>query len=199
VRLGIAHHLGWAVAVTVGPGHEVVDRRRIELIGPGLPTAPIHHVGGPHAMHGSAEPLDDDALMALVAEVRSSVVRATSQALDEISDAAPAPIVSLSLRRWPHDVPDDITTRRRAPYESRADSIMYLQVLAEEARARGWEVCPYDARSVESSAAHILGARADEVLRGPRATLGPPWSKDHRLAVAATVVAATVDDPTTGS
>ena len=39
----------------------------------------------------------------------------------------------------------------------------------------------YDAKHVEAEAAPLLGERADEVLRGPRATLGPPWSKDHRL------------------
>jgi hypothetical protein len=38
VRLGIAHHLGWAVAVavTASADHTVVDRRRIELIEPGM-------------------------------------------------------------------------------------------------------------------------------------------------------------------
>jgi len=41
--MGIAHHLGWAVAVTASAGHEVVDRRRIELIEPGLPAAPVEH------------------------------------------------------------------------------------------------------------------------------------------------------------
>ena len=39
-------------------------------------------------------------------------------------------------------------------------------------------------------AARLLGDRADEVLHGPRKRLGPPWSKDHRLALAATVLAA---------
>ena len=62
--MGIAHHLGWAVAVTASADHAVVDRRRIELIEPGLPAAPIHHEGGPHLMHRSAEPLDDEALAA---------------------------------------------------------------------------------------------------------------------------------------
>jgi hypothetical protein len=38
MRLGIAHHLGWAVAVTVSARYEVVDRRRIELIEPGTPS-----------------------------------------------------------------------------------------------------------------------------------------------------------------
>jgi hypothetical protein len=35
----------------------------------------------------------------------------------------------------------------------------------------------YDARDVESQAVSILGERADEVLHGPRATLGPPRTK----------------------
>jgi hypothetical protein len=46
----------------------------------------------------------------------------------------------------------------------------------------------YDAKHVEDEAARMLGERADAVLHGPRATLGPPWSKDHRMALAATVV-----------
>jgi hypothetical protein len=35
MRLGIAHHLGWAIAITASADHEVIDRRRIELIEPG--------------------------------------------------------------------------------------------------------------------------------------------------------------------
>jgi len=62
-------------------------------------------------------------------------------------------------------------------------------VLAELAAARGWAVHLYEARDVESRAARLLGARAAEVLHGPRAALGPPWTKDHRIALAATVLA----------
>jgi hypothetical protein len=188
MRLGIAHHLGWAVAVTAAADHDVVDRRRIELIEPGLPAAPIHHEGGPHLLHRRAEPLDDTALAALVARVRASAVRATSTALDEITDALPEPIVSMSLRAWAADFPDDIAVQRLVPYESRADSVMYRQVLAELARDRGWDVHLYNARDVEAEAVRALGQRADEVLHGPRARLGPPWSKDHRIALASTIV-----------
>jgi hypothetical protein len=190
MRLGIAHHFGWAVAVMSSADHKVVDRRRMELIEPGVPTAPIHHVGGPHLLHRSAEPLDDNALAALVADVRASVVRATSAALDEMATTLPEPIVSMSLRAWPSDFPEDIAVQRRAPYESRADSVMYCQVLAELARQRGWEVHLYNSKDVEDEAVRILGERADEVLHGPRAMLGPPWSKDHRMALAATFVVA---------
>ena len=35
----------------------------------------------------------------------------------------------------------------------------------------------------------VLGDRADAVLRAPRRRLGPPWSKDHRTALAATIAA----------
>lgn len=189
MRLGIAHHLGWAVAVAASADHKVVDRRRIELIEPGLPAAPIHHEGGPHLLHRTGERFEDDALAELVADVRASVVRAATAALDELATALPEPIVSVSLRAWPADFPEDIAVQRRVPYESRADSVMYCKVLAELACDRGWDVHRFHAKDVEAEAVRILGERADEVLHGPRATLGPPWSKDHRMALAATIVA----------
>jgi hypothetical protein len=188
MRLGIAHHFGWAVAVTASADHRVVDRRRIELIEPGVPAAPIHHQGGPHLLHRSAELLDNDGLGALAATVRASVVRAASASLDDLAAALPEPIVSISIRAWPVDFPQDIATQRRVPYESRADSVMYCQVLAQLALERDWEVYRYNLKDVEQEATRILGERAVEILHGPRATLGPPWSKDHRLALAATVV-----------
>ncbi len=181
VRVGIAHHFGWAVAVTASANHKVVDRRRLELIEPGMPTAPIHHEG---------KPLDDAATAELVAEVRASARRATSASLDELATSVREPIVSMSLRGWPVDFPIDITVQRRPPFESRADSVMYRQILAECARGREWEVHLFDARVVESEAKRILGESADEILRGPRTTLGPPWARDHRMALAATIVAA---------
>jgi hypothetical protein len=180
MRLGIADHLGWAIAVTASADHEVVDRRRIELIEPGITPAPIHYTRGR---------LDVAPLAALVAEVRASVVRAASAALDEIAAVLSAPVVSISLRAWPLDFPDDIAVQIRAPYESRADAIMYRQALSELAHARGWDVHLYDAKSVVGQAVSALGDRADEVLLGPRATMGPPWTKDHRIALAATIVA----------
>lgn len=189
MRVGIAHHLGWAVAVTASSDHQVVDRRRIELVGPGLPNAPIHHEGGAHPLHASARTLDDDALGALVAEVRASAHRTTARELDELATALPGRLVSMSLRDWPEDFPQDIARQRRVPYESRADSVMYRQVLAELALERGWTVHRYDDKQVEKEAASLLGDRARDVLHGPRTSLGPPWSRDHRMALAATIVA----------
>ena len=139
-------------------------------------------------MHNTGDPLDDEGLAGLVAKVRASVIKMTAQAFDELADALGAPISSLALRRWPLDFPNDIATQRRPPFESRADSVMYCHVFAEIAAERGWDIGTYDAKHVEAEAAAILGQRADAVLHGPRKTLGPPWSKDHRTALAATIV-----------
>src|SRR4029453_17060855 len=92
-------------------------------------------------------------------------------------------------RSWPPGFPDDIAVQRRAPYEARADAIMYRRLLAELAEERGWDVHLYAAKRVEGQATELLGERAGEVLQGPRARLGPPWTKDHRVALAATIVA----------
>jgi hypothetical protein len=186
VRLGIADHFGWAISVTASADHEVVDRRRIELIEPGLPAAPIHYEG---------KRLDVAAAAALVAKVRASVVRATSAALDEIAVEVPEPVVSISLRAWPPDFPDDIAVQLRPPYEARVDAIMYRQVLSELAHARGWDVHLYHAKSVVGQAVTLLGQRAEEVLLGIRATLGSPWTKDHQMALAATIVAGIASTP----
>jgi hypothetical protein len=188
MRLGIAHHLGWAVAVTATADHHVVDRRRIELVEPGVSPAPVHHEGGAHALHRTGQLLDDAALARLVTDVRESVRRASGRALDALCGELPAPIVALAVRAWPTDFPDDIATQRRVPYESRADSLMYCQVLAELGRERGWAIHTYDPSTVETAAARLLGSRAVEVLRGPRDRLGPPWAKDHRTALAATIL-----------
>ena len=98
-------------------------------------------------------------------------------------------VVSMSIRALPSKFPDDIATRRRAPYESGADAIMYRRVLAGLARSRSWNLHFYNAKTVLSEAELLLGSRTAEVLHGPRLHLGPPWTKDHRVALAATVTA----------
>lgn len=180
MRLGVADHFGWAIVVAASADHEVVDRRRVELVEPGVTPAPIHY---------DSSRLDVAATAALVATVRASVVRATAAALDDLAAALPAPVVSISLRTWPPDFPDDIAVQRRSPYEARADAVMYRKILADLAQARGWDVHLYKAKDVIGQATAKLGGRAADVLQSPRATLGPPWANDHRTALAATVVA----------
>jgi hypothetical protein len=182
MRVGIYDHFGWAVAVTATDDHQVVDRRRIELVDEGLTQAPIHYEAGNN---------DDAGLATLVAEVAASALRVGGAQLDALAAALPAPIRSFSLRSWPGDFPTEMTMLRQSPWEARADAVMYRQVLAVVAESRGWDVLTFDAKAVVGQAEAVLGGRADEVLQdGPKARLGAPWTKDHRVALAATVVAA---------
>src|SRR5690606_16450394 len=82
--------------------HRVVDRRRLELVEPGVATAPVHHEGAG---------LDLGAAAALITEVRASAERATAAALDELAADLSGPVVSLSLRNWPDDFAACATAR----------------------------------------------------------------------------------------
>lgn len=179
VHVGVYDHLGWAVAVTASDDYNVVDRRRMELLEQGVPAMPIHHPG---------KGLTLDEIEALVAGVRASAERATSASLDALSTSLPSPVSSIRLRALPVEFPTEIAVQLRAPYEARADAVMYRQVLAAAAKTRGWAVKFYDAKTAEADAARILADRADDVLRGPRDRLGPPWTKEHRTALAATIL-----------
>ncbi len=180
LHVGIYDHLGWAVAVAASDGHEVVDRRRIDLLEPGVPNMPIHHPGRGRSV---------DEVRALVSRVRASAERATGASLDALARMLPGRVASVCLRALPESFPAEIAAQLRPPHEARADAVMYRQALVTVARARGWAVEFYNAKTVEADASAILGGRAHEVLRGPRERLGAPWTKDHRMALAATVLA----------
>jgi hypothetical protein len=126
MRVGIAYHYGWAVVVAASADYRVVDRRRIELIEPDLPVAPIHHEGGQHLLHRSGQPIDDHGLAELTTQVRASVLRVGSEALDNLERSLPAPIESIAIRAWPVDFPEDVAVLPRVPYESRADSVTWM-------------------------------------------------------------------------
>jgi hypothetical protein len=107
----------------------------------------------------------------------------------------PQPITSMSIRSWSADFPGEISALRLVPYGSGADSVMYREVLAELAAERWWVVDFYDAKHVAEEAARILAPRTEEVPHRPRERRAPrapptPWAKDHRMALAATIVAA---------
>jgi hypothetical protein len=173
---GVSDHAGWAVVVCVANG-EVLDRRRIELIAPGLPNLPHHH---------EAQGLPMAEAVALVERVRASAALYARNALA----ALPASVAAIAIRKrptLPPTVAERITNYRA---QCVADSAMYRDVLAEAAQARGWSVVEYGAKTVLQEAAETL--RLDDIserLHEIGKALGPPWRKDHRLATSAAIVA----------
>jgi hypothetical protein len=187
--VGVAEHGNSAVLVTVAPGGELLDRRRVDLTR-GLPTHPYHHEGSwavgryLNSPWARAIPLAD--AVALVERVRESAARGARASLEALAAAVPVPIASIAIRVCPQ-LP--ATTEERIA-DSRvanvADSVMYREALANAAEARGWSVHWYDRERVFRDAAVALG---DEdiaaFLQAMGRSIGPPWQAKHKLAAAA--------------
>jgi hypothetical protein len=179
--IGVSDHGGWAVLVTVGRDGTLLDRRRVELVGEGLPKIPHHS-------EGQRLPLDK--AVALVERVRASAERHAVLALDAVAMAVPR-ILGVALRKCP-ELPPTIAERiKDYRAQNAADWVMYRKALASAAEARDWPVHWYDAKSVSGAASQALRVKSfDAHFLEMRKAVGPPWNNDHKLAMAAAIVAA---------
>jgi len=188
--IGIAGHNGWVVSVCISVrdgGPVVIDRRRVELIEPGLPNQPYHH-----------ETLEMDAARAeeLVRKVRESALRCAERGLAQLRSSlgAEREIVAIAMRegvlpRMPGSVAE---AHASYPVLVRADAMLYHDALSKAASA-----LPIDVEFILRGEEHRRAAEAlstsaqrlDRWLVGLRDSLGPPWQKDHRDATARAIAA----------
>lgn len=193
--VGVVERSSSAVLVTVATDGELLDRRRIELIDPGLPTHPHHHEGswavGRYRRTPGARTLSLADAVALVERVRRSAARGASEGLGSLAAAVRVPITGIAIRlclSLPPTIEERIADNRAQTY---ADSAMYREALAAAAEARGWSVHWYERDRVFRHAAATLGRDdVDAVLREMARPLGPPWQAAHKLAAAAAIAAA---------
>ncbi len=192
--VGVAEHANAAVLVTVAPIGELLDRRRIDLTDHGLPTHPHHHEGswaiGRYLNVPGARRLSLADAVALVERVRAAAARGAREGLEALAAAVAVPIAAIAIRTCPPLPPtieERIADNRAQTY---ADSVMYRQVLAAAAEARGWSVHWYDRERVFHDAAAALG-REDvaPLLAAIGRSMGPPWQATHKLATAAAFAA----------
>lgn len=179
--IGVSDHGGWAVLVTVARDGTLLDRRRVELVDDNLPALPHHHQPRGLAL--------EDAV-AVVERVRVDAERRSILALDEVAKAVPS-ILGIALRSCP-PLPPTIAARITDYRASNvADWVMYRQALASAAEARGWPVYWYDPKNVLAAASDALRDEDfDAYFLRMRSAVGPPWNRDHKLAMAAAIVAA---------
>jgi len=183
--IGVSDHSGWAVLVTAMRDGTLVDRRRIELISPGLPKLPHHH---------EAQNLPLDKALDLIERVRVSAEQYAKLALDEVASAVSPRITGITLRECPR-LPPTIAERIK-DYRAQcvADTVMYRHAVAGAAKARGWAVRWYDPRKVLGTAGGVLRVKdIDAHFLNLRKSIGPPWGKDQSVAMAAAIVAAADD------
>jgi len=182
--IGVSDHGGWAVLVTVAGDGTLLDRRHVELVDEDLPKIPHHS-------EGQRLPLDE--AVALVERVRVSAERHAKLVLDAVATtmSGRVRILGIALRQCqelPPTIAERITDYRA---QNNADWVMYRKALAAAAEARGWSVYWYDAKKVLDAASVALCIDDLEAhFLQLRRSIGPPWGKDHKLAMAAAIVAA---------
>jgi hypothetical protein len=190
--VGVAEHGNSAVLVTLAPGGEFLDRRRIDLT-TGLPTHPYHHEGswaiGRYLNSWSRAISLPDAI-ALVERVRAAAAQGARASLEALAEELTVPITAIAIRvcpELPATTEERITDTRAA---SVADSIMYREALATAGAARGWSVHWYDRERVFREAAATLSSKDVEgFLQAMGRSIGPPWQAKHKLAAAAALAA----------
>jgi hypothetical protein len=194
VTVGVAEHGNSAVLITLAPGGELLDRRRIDLTHR-LPTHPYHHEGswavGRYTNSPWARPVSLPDAIALVERVRQAAARGAREGLEALAAVVSIPITSIAIRacpRLPHSTEERIADTRAANV---ADSVMYRQALAGAAEARGWSVHWYDRERVSQDAAFAIGGKdVDAFLRAMGRSIGPPWRAKEKTAAAAALAAA---------
>jgi hypothetical protein len=183
--LGAAIHNGWAILVSIdadGRRPAVVDRRRVELIAPNVPSNPFHHEG----------------LRLPLAEATAIVERSRASVLAHARDALSVLVRTLSSSRIdaiglpePRKVPEqlaDVLASGNVVYI--ADRHMYEVALSDAAASLRVPIVRHSRDQEFASAAASLDVREATVrkyLERLRASLGPPWQKDHRAAAAAAI------------
>jgi hypothetical protein len=178
--IGVSDHGGWAVLVTATRDGTLLDRRRVELVDEGMPKIPHHS-------EGQGLPLDE--AVRLVESVRESAERHAKLALDAVATTLPGRIRGIALRKCqqlPPTIAERITDYRA---QNVADWVMYRKALAAAAEARGWAVHWYDTKTVFEAASEALDiGDLDTHFVELRSSIGPPWDRDYKLAMAAAIV-----------
>ena len=179
--VGVADHGGWAVLVTALPDGTALDRRRVELVPVGLPRFPHHHEGQSLPLRQAVD---------LVERVRTAARQQTADELDALAASSSATISGIASRKCvslPPTVSERISDYRA---QTAADSVMYRELLAHAAKARGWWVHWYEPDDVLAEAARALRrSNIDDLLQKTGIRIGPPWQKDHKVAMAAAIAA----------
>jgi len=194
-------------------GFTLLDRRRVQLVDADLPKIPHHSeaqrlpldeaVALVERVRASAERhaklvLDSVAttvsgrgINSNIARVAPPLSRSVRQGGDlDFSVERGITITGIALRHCPALPPTIAERIKDYRAQNVADWVMYRKALAAAAEARGWAVHWYQTKSVFNAASRALGIEdLDGRFLQLRRSIGPPWSKDHKLAMAAAIVA----------
>ena len=180
---GAVLHYGLAIVVSLTTGDhgpEVIDRRRLELADPELPSAPYHH---------EALELDLAAAEALILQVRKAVSERARQALQTLRDdlAGSFDLTAIAFRES-RPIPATLAAILGTQALYIADAEIYRDAMQFAASELGLQVFSFRKSEEFEFAAQSTNTNAQELaehIRNWRKALGAPWQKDHHAAAAA--------------
>ena len=180
---GISDHCGWAELVTLSVRDRapvILERQRVELIEPGLASAPYHH-------EGLELPLDEAELV--IRKTRASVADHCRRVLDALKSSFG--VDAIVIQESPYkELPESLSRLLSSrPMTCAADGMLYREELASQASAIGLVVHRFPRKSDQIAAASkALGCSGSELatfLSKFGKSIGAPWRKEHKHVAAA--------------
>ena len=190
VAIGIKAHSGWAVAVAINlrdSGLELVERQRLDLLDGADP-------GYKQPYHTAEElPLADAERFVDSANelIRRATLKAVGAFVGTVTESGPVTRVAVVV---PSPMPFWTTVEILAvhPRMHTAEGCLYPDALLEAGYQLGVDTVPVAEKTIAETASEVLGAdfgRVNEQLAIMGKAAGPPWTKDHKLAALAAVIA----------
>lgn len=177
--IGVTEHGNSAIMVAISSEGNFLDRRTAELT-QDLPTMPYHHQGswaiGRYRDSPWAKDINFSDAIKLIKKVEKSAALGAQKVLAQLATDLPMPISAITLRACP-ELPNSIEERiRDNRAQTYADTVIYLQAVANAAKDREWTVHWYDRDLIDTKAPQvtILGKQA-----------GTPWQERQKQAAAA--------------
>ncbi len=192
-------HSGWGVLVAVSGSVnsvEIAERRRIVITDPTLPRAnqPYHHAATlelPEAERHLAE------CKAVSERLSSAAISETIEALDKRDRQVVGAALLLASGRPLPSLPQVLGSH---PLIHTAEGEFFRRVIEQRFDHLKIPVTKIRERDLDRLAETALGGAAGHLhntIAGLRSSLGPPWTKDHKLAAfAAAILLALSPHPT---
>jgi hypothetical protein len=188
--IGVKMHSGWGIVVAVSGSinsTEILERRRIVVTDPTIPRAnqPYHHAAT-LGLTGAERHL---AKCTVVSEgLSSAAIRQAVEALNNADYLVVGAAVLLASGRPLPSLPQVLGSH---PLIHTAEGEFFRGVIEQGFNHLKIPVTKIRERDLDRLAETALGDTADQLrnaIAGLRRSLGPPWTKDHKLAAFAAAI-----------
>jgi hypothetical protein len=184
--IGLRPHTGWATLVVIGRAPSaLLDRRRLELLGPGVPHQ-LYHTAAEHV-------LDDAAILVeqTVAAVDALAARTLRKVLDE-QRARGRNVIACGLIGTQRATPSLAATLASHARIHAAEGDLFRNALTAAAQLAGLPWFTVAEKDAAAATAHALGITPSSLQRHVAEIghiAGAPWRADQKLATMAAMLA----------